>query len=273
MSICLSVAAVKDPTVIDKVSCAAYQAIASIQQQRPEWLVDKYRNIPPPQYKSVFIHKLTATLSLAEDQDTLISKLSHFLRSLLLPSFFESASFSKLLNQINLLVPVDLEPRKADSIQPQQTAIATNEKPPEAREAIAILLLDAENLQLNSETEKFLAQVCNYPIQVKIAFANWRAMGKQDVEFHERGYDLIHVPVGKDNADGKMIAVGSSIHEHYSTAKEVLVCSSDGVMTNLCNKLQQRGLVVYLVKKQGDAVKVHNSQTGAIKSFSRSATA
>jgi hypothetical protein len=33
---------------------------------------------------------------------------------------------------------------------------------------IAVLLLDAENLQLNNNTEKFLATICKCPIQVKI---------------------------------------------------------------------------------------------------------
>jgi hypothetical protein len=129
---------------------------------------------------------------------------------------------------------------------------------------IAVLLLDAENLQLNTDTEQFLTTVCNYPIQVKIAFANWCCMGRLDVELHGRGYDLIHVPAGKDNADGKMIAFGSSLHEYYLNAKEVLVCSSDKVMTNLCNHLQQRGLMVYRVSKQGEAIKVVNSSIGKI---------
>ncbi|MFH7028716.1 MAG: NYN domain-containing protein [Heteroscytonema crispum UTEX LB 1556] len=127
---------------------------------------------------------------------------------------------------------------------------------------ITVLLLDAENLQINTETEQFLTTVCNFPIQVKIAFANWRSMGKLDVEFHGRGYELIHVPVGKDNADGKMIAVGLSIHERYPKAREVLVCSSDTVMTTLCNHLQQNGLIVYQVSKQGSNITIFNNQNG-----------
>lgn len=129
---------------------------------------------------------------------------------------------------------------------------------------IAVLLLDAENLQINPETEKFLTTVCTCPIQIKIAFANWCSMGRIDIELHGRGYDLIHVPVGKDNADGKMIAFGSSIHELYPKAREVLVCSSDKVMTNLCNHLQQHGLIVYQVSKQGEDITVLNSYTGQI---------
>ena len=54
---------------------------------------------------------------------------------------------------------------------------------------VAVLLLDAENLQFNNETEKFLSSVCNYPIQVKVAFANWCRKGKLDAELHARNYD------------------------------------------------------------------------------------
>jgi O6-methylguanine-DNA--protein-cysteine methyltransferase len=86
-------------------------------------------------------------------------------------------------------------------------------------------------------------------------------MGKQDVEFHGRGYELIHVPAGKDSADVKMATVGSSIFVHYPTAKEVLVCSSDRVLSHLCTTLQTHGLTVYLVRKRGDIITVFNNKT------------
>jgi hypothetical protein len=131
-----------------------------------------------------------------------------------------------------------------------------------AQTGITVLLLDAENLQINSEAEKILTTICNSPIQVKVAFANWCRKGKLDVELHERGYELIHVPAGKDNADGKMITFGSVIHERFPNAKEVLVCSSDNVMTNLCNLLQQNGLTVYRVIKESSTLTVFNNQNG-----------
>ncbi|MEA5596807.1 NYN domain-containing protein [Rivularia sp. UHCC 0363] len=126
---------------------------------------------------------------------------------------------------------------------------------------IAVLLLDAENIQITPETEQFLTTVCHHDIQIKTAFANWQSMGKKDIEFHQRGYDLIHVPRGKDNADGKMIAFGSTIDQHYPKVKEVLVCSSDTVMTNLCNHLQQKGLTVYQVSQKESNLTVFNSKT------------
>jgi hypothetical protein len=131
-----------------------------------------------------------------------------------------------------------------------------------AQTKITVLLLDAENLQINSEAEKILTTICNSPIQVKVAFANWCRKGKLDIELHERGYELIHVPAGKDNADGKMITFGSAIHERFPNAKEVLVCSSDNVMTNLCNLLQQNGLTVYRVIKESSTLTVFNNQNG-----------
>ncbi|RUT05716.1 hypothetical protein DSM106972_037230 [Dulcicalothrix desertica PCC 7102] len=127
---------------------------------------------------------------------------------------------------------------------------------------VAVLLLDAENLQFNSETEKFLSSVCNYPIQVKVAFANWCRKGKLDAELHARNYDLIHVPSGRDNADGKMITFGSSINQRFPNAKEVFVCSSDNVMTNLCNHMMQNGLNVFRVVKQGSNLTVLDIQSG-----------
>lgn len=143
---------------------------------------------------------------------------------------------------------------------------------PSAKSApgISILLLDAENLKLDIDTETFLANLCKYRLHVKIAFANWRnpTMGKQDAELYERGYQLVHVPEGKDSADGKMIALGSSILQQYQTVKEVFVCSCDGILTHLCNQLQNQGLTVYLVRRQNRSLKVENRNTGKVCHYS-----
>ncbi len=162
---------------------------------------------------------------------------------------------------------IDSDTQKLEnSAKPESNSVGNSENieltQKSAQSRITVLLLDAENLQINSEAEKILTTICNSPIQVKIAFANWCRKGKLDIELHERGYDLIHVPAGKDNADGKMIAFGSAIHERFPHAKEVLVCSSDNVMTNLCNHLQQNGLTVYRVIKESSTLTVLNNQSG-----------
>ena len=152
-------------------------------------------------------------------------------------------------------------------IQKIQEFTKTSAKP---AAGISILLLDTENLKLDINTETFLARLCKYPLHVKIAFANWRnpTLGKQDAELYERGYQLVHVPGGKDSADAKMIAIGSSILRQYRTVKEVFVCSCDGILTHLCNQLQNQGVTVYWVRRQNHILKVENRNNGQVTHYS-----
>jgi NYN domain len=90
---------------------------------------------------------------------------------------------------------------------------------------------------------------CKSTLQIKIAFANWRAIGKQrDGELNDRGYQMIHVPAGKNSADLKMTALGSSLFVAYPNVKEVFVCSSDSDLAHLCNTLRLHGLTAYAVR-------------------------
>ncbi|MEG4801911.1 NYN domain-containing protein [Microcoleus sp. ARI1-B5] len=135
---------------------------------------------------------------------------------------------------------------------------------------IAILLLDAENLKLDINTEKFLASLCSYPLQVKIAFANWKnpSTSKLDTELYDRGYELIHAPGGSNSADGKMIAFGAAILYRYPAVRQVFVGSSDSLLNHLCNQLQNLGLTVFRVRSQNAVLSVENHLTGESKHYS-----
>lgn len=135
---------------------------------------------------------------------------------------------------------------------------------------IAILLLDAENLKVDINTEKFLANISDYPLRVKIAFANWRShtLGKLDADLYERGYQLIHVPLGQNSADAQMITMGVSISRHYPDAREVFVCSCDWLLTHLCNSLQTQGMTVHRVRRQDNILTVENRNTGESREYS-----
>lgn len=259
-----------DSALFNKIGFYVGQAIIAIQDKQPELLLEKYRNISwSSRHQCSLTAKLTEILRPSHDWDTLVQKLQRFLKALLIPESFNSPILIKLIEDIRLLNPAKPELNGSTSLNtvtPVSLETVTNGSLSQTK--IAVLLLDAENLQINADTEQFLTTVCTCPIQVKIAFANWRSMGKLDIEFHQRGYNLIHVPAGKDHADGKMIAFGSSIHEHYPKAKEVLVCSSDTVMTNLCNHLQQNGLTVYRVSKQGNNITVFNISTSKNDTYS-----
>jgi hypothetical protein len=259
-----------DAVVIQLVSQYLYQAILATHLQHPEWVNQKYRHYAwhSGEFQAKFTTKIVAQLESTENLDALERKLLQILRNVLAPSFFVSPEFVALIGKVHQAThaPPESNEREAGVAGRERVLGEAILRTP--AEAIAILLLDAENLQLDADTEQFLASVCTYPIQIKVAFANWRSMGKKDAEFHSRGYELIHVPAGKDSADVKMATVGSSIFVHYPTAREVLVCSSDKVMSHLCNTLQTHGLTVYRVHKRGEKLVVFNSKTGETNSLS-----
>ncbi|MEG3976752.1 NYN domain-containing protein [Microcoleus sp. herbarium8] len=262
--------ATQESVAFSAISRYIAQTLIAIQEQHPEWIAEKYRKTPwaKPDFQSVLIEKLTKSFQVASDTKSLLQTAKKYLQILLIPEFINSSQFSKIFAQIQQLATAPTAPAPSpNSVSPKPpnpTANQTHSLPV----GIAILLLDVENLQLTIETEKFLEGICHYPIQIKVAFANWRSMGKKDAEFHQRGYQLIHVPPGKDSADLKMATVGASIFVHYPTAKEIFVCSSDRALTHLSNTLQAHGLTVFQVRKQIDQIIVLNSKTGQVETHS-----
>ncbi len=268
------------------ISQAIYRIILQTSHQHPELIVSKYRTTPWHLVQSTFLSKIQHSLVNLSAAKSIEKKVEQILHIFLDPKFFLLPQAVHIQNKIKNLIPtyltpgVDIpdpvnQPSHQPSHQPthqpsHQPSFFRKDDLGESKnyngstnnQGIAILLLDVENLQLDTATEKFLAEICQYPIQIKIAFANWRHMGKQDLEFHQRGYELIHVPAGKDSADVKLATVGSSIFVHYPTAKEVLVCSSDAVLTHLCTTLQTHGLGVYLVRKKGEILTALDMKTG-----------
>ena len=182
--------------------------------------------------------KSLGSLTLAEE----------LLQTILSPDFLESVAFSQFIQKFQ-----------------QKTEIQY-----QLKTGISLLLLDAENLKLDVDSELFLASICEYTLQAKMAFANWRnpSIGKQDIELYNRGYQLVHVPEGKDSADAKMIAFGACILRSYPTVKAILVCSSDGILLHLCNELQNQGLIVYWVRRQGQTLHIENRNTGKLTHYS-----
>jgi hypothetical protein len=238
---------IADKTAIThQIGSLIYKTIVMLQEQAPESLVEKYRALPwnSKQIESLFEEKLCAALGTEFDRETSLVRVKQFLQILLTDSFFQSPGYKQLTENIQSLLSSSLTEQANQTLQ-----VACD-----APESIAILLLDAENIQLTISEEQFLTGICKHSLRIKIAFANWRSsrISKQDADFHRRGYQLIHVPAGKNSADMQMTAIGSSIFIHYPTAKEVFVCSSDYDLTHLCNKLQADGMNVYSVSKKSD---------------------
>lgn len=133
-----------------------------------------------------------------------------------------------------------------------------------------MLLLDAENLKLDQKSEQFLVNLCQYTLQKKMAFANWKtpSLAKLDSELYNRGYQLIHVPSGSNSSDAKMIAEGACLFYQYPTVKEVFVCSTDGLFNHLCHQLQHQGLTVYWVRRENTNIVVENCGTNFCQYYS-----
>lgn len=257
-----------DTTILVQICSAVCEVIATTQQQHPEHLAEKYQSFPwhREAYQLTFREKLAARLRKISRLDVFLREIEQILRNLFAPLFFESSNYQNLMLQVQTLLSSSAQTQ--ESFTPLELPVASlNNQKVNSETAIAILLLDAENLQPDTETEQFLENICTYHLQIKIAFANWKKLGNYDVELHRRGYDMVHVPAGNDMADGKMIAFGSSIHAHYPSAKEILICSSDKVMSNLCNRLRQREFIVYQVRKQDDEIIMVNPATGQVTPY------
>lgn len=254
-------------TAVNQISNLIYKTIVSFQQQHPECLNIRYQGISweKPQYKTKLLAKLNEGLGQAPNPEALLSKVRSYLKSLLNSEAIATNIFNQLKPQLQQLLKAETH-QHPNALIPNLNGHGVMDK------GASILLLDAENIQLDADAEKFLEKICHYPLQIRVAFANWRSLGKKDAEFHQRGYQLIHVPAGKDSADLKMATVGSSIFVHYPTAREVLVCSSDQALIHLCNTLQSHGLTVYHVRKTQDKIVVFNSQNGTSQKYSLSSS-
>ena len=250
-------------TIHEQLSFAVCRMLVTIQQQHPDWLSENYRKFPFQQKFFESTQKLSTIFKRSTTQNTLLTELHQWLHRLLLSPFFESALFVNFMAQVhvifasnnsfNILIPEPPTPAPTNEVKVQQPV----------SESISILLLDAENMHLDQKTEIFLGTICQYPIQIKIAFANWRnaSLGKRDQDLYQRKYQLIHVPAGKNSADFKMTAFGASIRTQYPNAKEVFVCSSDSDLSHLCNLLPSHGITVYSVCQNKDIITVTNSTT------------
>ncbi len=254
-----------DDLVIEAISNYIYQTISHVDRHRRGWLNHNSRDFSwqSKDFQVNFTAKLAKILSLSKDKDGLVSHVIDILNLFLSPPFFVSVDFVNLLTKIRKYTHPALE------IEAKQL---NNSSAPKTYEILdeyfAILLLDAENLTVDDRVEKILTNICQYPLKLKFAFANWRSLGKKDGELHNRGYELIHVPPGKNSADKKMISFGPSISINYPQAKEVFVCSSDGDLNPLCTQLETDNLTVYRVSRREEQIRVSNSKTGEHKTYS-----
>lgn len=104
------------------------------------------------------------------------------------------------------------------------------------------ILVDIENIKISVALETEIAKIFPGEEIIKIAVGNWQLL-KLDLELRERGYQLFHVPTGRDNADREIINLGWLLKSH---AKLVIV-SNDKIFFQFVHQFNASGKTAYLV--------------------------
>ncbi|KYC37776.1 hypothetical protein WA1_04475 [Scytonema hofmannii PCC 7110] len=81
-----------DSSLLQEISACLCQTIITIQEQQPELLVEKYRNVAwrSDRTQSSLKAKITEVFAKYQDEDTRFEQLQNFLKSLLIPQAFHS---------------------------------------------------------------------------------------------------------------------------------------------------------------------------------------
>ena len=220
------------------------------------------------------LRKSIQQLVQGKNSEEIARRCEYLVSQLFSEKFLRSSAKSDFLESINavlfdrpypisqvipaLLYPVaETPPDIADIIDVSHQDVShqdvTYDKNPERSKAM--ILLDADQLTIDRDTEIQLEKRTNSQILYRIAFANWKSKNN-DRALHERHYLLIHLPAGRDKADGGMIMFGSSIREHYPDVNCIFICSNDQIFISLATGVIQLGLQAYRLNQTGQEIHV-----------------
>lgn len=229
-------------------------ALLKTQQQRADLLTEAGRMWLQTTSAEGQIAKLTALLAQPSTMPTLLRAVERILEKLFVPAFQGSKPYRQVLQQVQrLAIPV----RNASRIAPlSPTSPNLPKSSPQDKPTnlpwVGLLLVDAENMNPPEALEAFLQTVGRYPIRHRLAFGNWRRLGRRDRELYQRGYQMVHVPSGKNSADIKMAVDTSLITLQTPSIREVFICSTDTDLLHLGYALLSLGVSVHCVRHRDD---------------------
>jgi hypothetical protein len=250
-----------NPDRYEAIAAKLSDALIQIQATHPDWIQARFRERSLAKKRPKLVQKFTQLLQDSADISTTTGQVIHFLTQLLEPDVNETQFYPQVRHLITTELSTSIIPLHESSALWQPDLRQDSHQPEHHAQAIAILLLDAENIVLSRDAESWLEQHCEYPLSLKFAFGNWKNLGKRDEELHQRGYQLLHVPQGKNHADDKMTIIGSSILVHLPTIKQAIVCSNDNDLENLRHTLRFQGLDVSLLQKHQQILQLTNCKT------------
>ncbi|MGB3311616.1 MAG: NYN domain-containing protein [Nodosilinea sp.] len=251
-----------NPDLCEAVGQLLHTALTAAQNQHPHILSQAGQKWLLAASSEAQIHKIMALLAKQADLPALFRAVEHILDQLFIPAFKGSKPHQTILRRVQTLAA---SANQSDSHLPQAHA-----EPPQAlrntAEAAnfaesALLLVDAENMSLPEALEDALQAIGQYPIRYRLAFGNWRKLGNRDQALYRRGYQMVHVPSGKNSADIKMSLDAFLISLRNPSIREVFICSTDSDLLHLGHALLSLGIIPYRVSGHGHDFRVVNIGT------------
>lgn len=225
------------------ICCILHKAILSTGSHHPQLLKHSQRDWSA--HWSEDIGKLAAIVKKATDQQDPLMASKTVIQHLFAPEFLSTPQYDQLVSILTQRI---------------QSAQAQKEDP---NGDMAALLLDADNMSIDANHEAWIEQETQSRLSMKVAFANWKNK-KIDGTLHRRGYELIHIPAGQDNTDGKMITYGERIHKINPNVSKVFICSNDKIFFNLANNLLHSGLEVFMINHHAKKITLKNIRTSEV---------
>ncbi|PZV08190.1 MAG: hypothetical protein DCF32_05465 [Leptolyngbya sp.] len=232
-----------NPACYEIIARFLQAAILKTQQQRADLLTETARAWLQTASAEAQIARLTALLNQQPDFPVL-KTVERILAKLFIPAFQGSKAHHQIVQRVQqLAIPVRIASLSPISPKP-------SEHPP--LPWVGLLLVDAENMNPPEALETFLQTVGRYPIRHRLAFGNWRRLGRRDRDLYRRGYQMVHVPSGKNSADIKMAVDTSLITLQTPSIREVFICSTDTDLLHLGYALLSLGVSVHCVRHRDD---------------------
>lgn len=222
------------PDSREKIARFLHAALLKTQQQRADLLTEVGRTWLQATAAEDQLAKFAALLGQQPTPSTVLPVVERMLGKLLIPAFEGSKPYRQILQQVQrLAMELPLGQLSQDELQNLPWS--------------GLLLVDAENMNPPKGLEAFLQTVGQYPLRHRLAFGNWRKLGRRDRDLYLRGYQMVHVPSGKNSADIKMAVDTSLITLRNPSIREVFVCSADTDLLHLSYALLSLGVSVYRV--------------------------
>jgi hypothetical protein len=234
-----------NPALCEDISQLLHALLIKAQKQNPKLLTEPWQHCLTTASPAMQRARITALLQQQVDAPHSPVAIAHILKQFFIPAFHHSKTYSQALERLQELITAKISQSPAP-------------EPIHNSEFTGLLLVDAENINLPAGLENYLKALGHDPIHHRLAFGNWHKLGRRDQEFHQRGYQMVHVPSGKNSADIKMCLYAFLISRWNPSIREVFICSTDTDLLQLGYTLLELGVLPYRITRHRDDLTVIN---------------